>query len=72
MLYITRKKGESIIVNNEIEIKIVEVHGNKVKLGCIFPSNSSILRSELHQKILESNRSSVSEALSVEDLEGLK
>lgn len=56
MLYITRKKGESIIVNNDIEIKIVEVHGNKVKLGCVFPQNSTILRSEIHEKISDYNK----------------
>jgi carbon storage regulator len=61
MLYITRKKGESIIINNDITISIVEVHGNKVKLGCSFPENSTILRSELHEKISEVNKASTTD-----------
>lgn len=58
MLYITRKKGESVIVNNTIEITVVEIKGNKVKIGCSFPHDASILRKELHNKILEHNQSS--------------
>jgi carbon storage regulator len=55
MLYLTRKLGESIIINNNIELTVVEVRGKTVKLGFAFPSGASILRKELHQKILEQN-----------------
>jgi len=55
MLYLTRKIGESIIINNNIELTVVEVRGKMVKLGFLFPKEASILRKELHQKILEQN-----------------
>lgn len=55
MLYLTRKIGESIIINNNIELTVVEVRGKSVKLGFVFPKEASILRKELHQKIMEQN-----------------
>lgn len=55
MLYLTRKIGESIIINNNIELTVVEVRGKTVKLGFLFPKEASILRKELHQKIMEQN-----------------
>lgn len=59
MLYITRKKNESVIVNNTIKIEVVETKNNKVKLGFTFPEGSSILRSELFEKITNANQTSV-------------
>lgn len=56
MLYITRKKNESIVINNDITITVVEVQGNKVKLGCVFPKDATIIRSELHMKVMEMNQ----------------
>ncbi len=55
MLYLTRKVGESIIINNDIELTVMEIRGKTVKLGFLFPKEASILRKELHQKILEQN-----------------
>ena len=55
MLYLTRRIGESIIINNNIELTVMDVRGKTVKLGFLFPKESTILRKELHQKILEQN-----------------
>jgi carbon storage regulator len=55
MLYLTRRIGESIIINNNIELTVIEVRGKTVKLGFLFPKEASILRKELHQKIMEQN-----------------
>jgi carbon storage regulator len=55
MLYLTRKIGESVIINNSIELVVVEVKGRTVKLGFEFPPEASILRKELHDKIYEQN-----------------
>ena len=55
MLYLTRKIGESIIINNNIELTVVEVRGKTVKLGFLFPKEATILRKELHEKIREQN-----------------
>jgi len=51
MLYLTRKVGESIVVNDGIEITVVEVRGRAVKLGFVFPPGVTVLRRELHDRI---------------------
>ncbi len=55
MLYLARKEGESIIINNNIELTVVEVRGRTVKLGFVFPPEASILRKELYEKIRAQN-----------------
>jgi carbon storage regulator len=55
MLYLSRKLGESIIVNNNIKITVVEVRGRAVKLGITYPPEASVLREELFLKISEQN-----------------
>lgn len=55
MLYLVRKIGESIIINNNIEVRVMEVKGKSVKLGLDFPPEATVLRQEVHQKILEQN-----------------
>ncbi|MEZ5691548.1 MAG: carbon storage regulator [Rickettsiales bacterium] len=55
MLYLTRRIGESIIINNNIELTVVEVRGKTVKLGFLFPKEATILRKELHEKIMRQN-----------------
>ena len=59
MLILSRKSGEALIINEEIEIKIIEVNGDKVKIGINAPQNVKILRSELRQTV-ESNKDAVS------------
>ena len=56
MLFLTRKIGESVVINDNIEVTIVEVRGRSIKLGFDFPSNVSVLRRELYDKIQEENR----------------
>ncbi len=68
MLYLTRKIGESIIINNNIELTVVEVRGKTVKLGFLFPKEATILRKELHQKIMEQNIAAASGRLADLDL----
>lgn len=55
MLYLTRKIGESVIINNTIEMTVVEIKGRSVKLGFNFPPEATILRKELHDRIMEQN-----------------
>jgi len=62
MLYLTRKEGESIIINNSIELTVVEVRGRTVKLGFVFPPEASILRKELHERIRQQNIAAAAEA----------
>lgn len=55
MLYLSRKLGESIIINNNIELTVVEVRGKSVKIGFTFPPEASVLRKEIHDKIKAEN-----------------
>ncbi|PIR32100.1 MAG: carbon storage regulator [Alphaproteobacteria bacterium CG11_big_fil_rev_8_21_14_0_20_44_7] len=55
MLFISRKVNESIIINNNIELKVLEVKGKSVKLGFDFPKTASVLRKELYDKIMAEN-----------------
>lgn len=55
MLYLSRKIGESIIINNNIELTVVEVRGKSVKLGFEFPAEATVLRKEIHDKIMAEN-----------------
>ena len=68
MLYLVRKLNQSIIINNDIEIKVVEIKNNSVKLGVTFPGNATVLRKEVHEKIALEN----AEALEQDFLEGIK
>lgn len=65
MLILSRKVGETLYINDEIELKIVEVSGDKVKLGINAPKDVKILRSELRQTI--ENNTEASAAISPAD-----
>lgn len=56
MLILTRKLGESIIIDDCICITVVAVQGNQVKLGIEAPADAKIYRNEVYAKIVEANR----------------
>lgn len=66
MLYLVRKCDESVVINNEIEVKIISVKGNSVKIGFDFPSDCSVLRKEIFDKIAEENQASLTLDLDLE------
>ncbi len=68
MLYLTRKKGQTIIVNGEIEITVVELTNKTVKLGVIFPRGSTVLRKEIHDRIVQENLAASSNFCSNDEL----
>lgn len=55
MLYLARKIGESIIINNTIEMTVIEIRGKTVKIGFNFPPEASVLRKEIYDKIMAEN-----------------
>ena len=55
MLYLTRKVGEAVVINDNIELTVVEVRGKSAKLGFTFPPDASVLRKELHERIKQEN-----------------
>ena len=68
MLALSRKKDEAIVINNNIEITVLEVKGDHVKLGISAPKSVQIYRKEVYLQIQESNR----ESADVSAVEGLK
>ena len=48
MLALTRKKGESIILNNDIEISVLELRGDQVKIGINAPKEVPVYRKEVY------------------------
>jgi carbon storage regulator len=55
MLYLTRKLGETVVINDTIEVTVVEVRKGSVKLGFTFPPEASVLRKEIVDKIRQEN-----------------
>ncbi len=51
MLVLSRRKEESIMVGHDVEIKIVSVRGNKVRLGITAPKYVSVHRKEVYENI---------------------
>lgn len=56
MLALSRKPGESVVIGNDIEITILEVKGEQVKVGIKAPQSVAIYRKELFEQIQESNK----------------
>ena len=58
MLALTRKKGEALMINNNVEITILEVRGDQVKIGIDAPKDVPIYRKEVYLQIQEENKAS--------------
>jgi carbon storage regulator len=56
MLYLNRKLGEAVIINHDIEVRVVAISGRSVKLGFTFPPEASVLREEVVEAITLANR----------------
>ena len=67
MLALSRKKGEALVINNNIEVTVLEVKGDQVKIGRAAPKEVPIYRKEVYLQIQDSNK----EAMQA-DLEALK
>ena len=56
MLVLNRKKGETLIIADHIEITIVEVQGEQVKIGIQAPREIAVYRKEIYQEVIDANR----------------
>lgn len=56
MLVLTRKKDQTIVINDNIEITILEVQGDHVRIGINAPRNVTIHRKEVFLQIIEENK----------------
>lgn len=70
MLALSRKKDEVIVINNDIEVTIIEVKGDQVKLGITAPKSVPVYRKEVYLQIQEANRAAANET--AQAMEALK
>lgn len=70
MLVIGRKKGESLLIGDDVEITIVKIENGSVKIAINAPREISILRSELYKEVTDENQRAV--VFDVSELEKLK
>ncbi len=68
MLALTRKKGEALVINNNIEITVLEIRGDQIKIGISAPKDVPIYRKEVYLQIQQENQA----ALSIDGLDALK
>ena len=70
MLALSRKKNEALVINNNIEITVLEVKGEQVKLGISAPKEVPVYRKEVYVQIQEAN-TMATETAGIEALKNL-
>lgn len=68
MLALSRKKGESIIIDNNVEITVLEIKGDQIKLGIKAPKSVPVYRKEIFAQIQEENMSAFAGEAGIEAL----
>ena len=68
MLALSRKRGEALVINNNIEITVLDVKGDQIKIGINAPKEIPVYRKEVYVQIQESNQ----EATNAAGIESLK
>jgi carbon storage regulator len=71
MLVLARKKGESIIIGDQIEVVVLGVEGDVVKLGIQAPKNVQVNRKEVYEAIKQNNREASNQIPNMERLNAL-
>ena len=60
MLSLTIKKGEALVINNNIEITVLEIRGDQIKIGISAPKDVPIYRKEVYLQIQQENEAAIS------------
>ena len=60
MLALTRRKGEALVINNNIEITVLEIRGDQIKIGISAPKDVPIYRKEVYLQIQQENEAAIS------------
>ncbi|MCM3338734.1 carbon storage regulator CsrA [Paenibacillus sp. MER TA 81-3] len=72
MLVLKRKIGETVMIGDEIEVRVLGVEGEYVKLGFAAPKNVQIMRKELYESIAEENSSAGLVTLTAMEMKDMK
>jgi len=72
MLILSRRPGESIIIGDNIEINIVDIQGDIIKIGINAPRSISVHRKEIYEEIQKTNREATQNLPTIEELKKLQ
>ena len=56
MLVLTRKKGQSVMIGHDIEISLIDIQGDQVRLGIKAPRSIAVHRKEIYEEIIRENQ----------------
>src|SRR6478672_6705174 len=70
MLVLSRQRDQSVMIGDDVEVRVVDVRGDKVRLGFIAPRDVTVHRKEVYDEIRRENQAAAQ--LRPEDLQGLK
>jgi len=56
MLVLTRKRNQSIVVNDNIEVTIIDIQGDQVRVGINAPKDVKVFRKEVYLEMMEENQ----------------
>ncbi len=71
MLALTRKKGEALVINNNIEVTVLEIRGDQIKIGIDAPKDVPIYRKEVFLQIQKENEAAAATPESFDLLKNL-
>lgn len=72
MLALSRKKNEALMIDNNIEITILDIKGEQVKIGIAAPKDVTIYRKEVYLQIQDANKEAVNTDNNAAGMEALK
>ncbi len=62
MLVLTRRCNETIVIANDIEVKVLKIQGNQVHLGIDAPRSVTVYREEVYRRVMSENKVAVHES----------
>lgn len=72
MLVLTRKLNQSIMIGENVEVKVIDIKGDQVKIGIVAPRSISVYRKEIYEEIQKQNKAAtVINHSAVQSLEGI-
>ncbi len=71
MLALSRKKNEALIINNNVEVTILEIKGDQVKIGINAPKEIPVYRKEVYLQIQNANKEAATDVSGIEALKGV-
>jgi carbon storage regulator len=72
MLVLSRKKGQSIMIGHDIEISIIDVQGEQIRLGINAPRDVTIHRKEVFEEIIQENKHAASTPVGADVIRSIK